>query len=68
MKRIIILYGLEVDMNVIMKIKESEFDNVMKELKDVIVEHDIMIKIERDEEFDNGINKDDNIIINSQKE
>jgi len=55
-------------MNVIMKIKESEFDNVMKELKDVIVEHDIMIKIERDEEFDNGINKDDNIIINSQKE
>jgi hypothetical protein len=42
-------------MNVIMKIRKSDFEDVMKELKDVIVENDIMIKIEEDEEFDKNI-------------
>jgi len=42
-------------MNVIMKIRKSDFEDVMKELKDIIVENDIMIKIEEDEEFDKNI-------------
>ncbi len=42
-------------MDVLMIIRKTEAEEIIKELKDQIVENDLLIKIQDDEEFDKMI-------------